>query len=305
MLARVGFKLSYLRAMRDDQDFHFGFSSKMEAVHGTFISGGKFMTLRYTNTAFGLFALGLIGLMPDARAAETAEAPQPGISADASAAIRQMSKALSADEFSFQARTIRVYQDDDGQPLHVFHTIKVFAHRPDQLAVHRTGDDGATDLFYDGKTVALFGANENKYARVNASNNIGGMLDEVSDRLNVDFPLADFLDVDPGKMFLSGVTSGKELGPVTIDGKPARHLFFSQAGGIELELWLDKTEQAAPQRLIVTYRLMPGQPSFIAEFSDWNFSPHLSDAEFVFAPPAGAKEVELQAAAPEKKENKQ
>jgi hypothetical protein len=260
------------------------------------------MTLRYTSTALGLISLGLMGLMPATRAAEAAEAPQPGISAAASAAIGQMSKTLSANEFSFQARTIRVYEDDSGQPFHIFHTMKVLVHRPDQLAVHRTGDDGVTDLYYDGKTVALFGANENKYARVDAPKNIDAMLDEVSDRLNVDFPLADLVDADPGKMFMSNVTSGRELDPVTIDGKPARHLFFSEAGGIDLEIWLDKTEQATPQRLIVTYRLLPGQPSFIAEFSDWKFSADLSDAEFVFQPPAGAKQVELQA--PQNKENK-
>jgi hypothetical protein len=48
--------------------------------------------------------------------------------------------------------------------------------------------------------------------------------------------------------------------------------------------------------------LLPGQPSFIAEFSDWNFSIHPADAEFVFQPPAGATRVEFQA--PEKKEDK-
>ena len=260
------------------------------------------MTLRYTSTALGLFAFGLIGLTAAGPAAEAADAVQPGISADAGAAILQMSKTLSANEFSFQARTIRVYQDDQGQPLHIFHTEKVVVRRPDRLVVRRTGDDGATDLYYDGKTVTLFKVNENKYARVDAPNTIEAMFDEVSDLLNVDFPLADFVDVDPGKMLLSDVTSGRELDPVTIDGKPARHLFFSQAGGIELEVWLDKTEQATPQRLIVTYRLLPGQPSFIAEFSDWNFSIHPADAEFVFQPPAGATRVELQA--PEKKEDK-
>jgi hypothetical protein len=77
------------------------------------------MTLRYTSTALGLFVFGLIGLASVGRAAEAADAPQPGISADAGAAILQMSKTLSANEFSFQARTIRVYQDDQGQPLHI------------------------------------------------------------------------------------------------------------------------------------------------------------------------------------------
>jgi hypothetical protein len=157
-------------------------------------------------------------------------------------------------------------------------------------------------MYYDGKTVTLYGVNENKYARAHAPNTIGAMFGEITDRLNVDFPLADFVDAEPGKMLMSDVTSGKELDPVTIDGKPARHLFFSHAGGVDLELWLDKTEQAAPERFIVTYRLLPGQPSFIAEFSDWNFSAHPADSEFVFRPPAGAKQVQLEAS--EKKETK-
>lgn len=251
------------------------------------------MKSRYARTAAGVFACGVVGLLSAARAAEPAGPAQPGISAEASAAVQQMSKTLSANEFSFQARTIRVYQDADGQPLHIFHSMKVVAHRPDRLAVKVTGDDGANDLFYDGKTVTVFGAAQNKYATIAAPNNIQATMDEVSERLGVEFPLADFLDSEPGKAFLSGVTSGKEVGTVTIDGQPYRHLFFSQAGGIELEVWLDKTEQAAPRRLIVTYRLLPGQPNFIAEFSDWNFSPHPSDADFVFRPPAGAQEIEL------------
>lgn len=253
------------------------------------------MTLRFTSTAFAAIALGLIGLTP-AQSAKAADAPQPGISADASAAIQQMNKTLSAKDFSFKARTIRVYQDEFDQPLHIFHTVNVLVRQPDHLAVHRTGDDGASDLFYDGKTVTIYGAKQNKYARAEAPGKIESMLDDVSDRLNVDFPFADFVAADPGKAFLSGVTSGRELAPVMIDGKPVRHLFFSQTGGVDLEVWLDKSEQATPERLVATYRLMPGQPSFIAEFSDWNFAAQPADADFVFQPPAGAKQVELQAA---------
>jgi hypothetical protein len=63
--------------------------------------------------------------------------------------------------------------------------------------------------------------------------------------------------------------------------------------GIELELWLSKNRQSLPRRLIVTYRTLPGQPNFIAEFSDWNLDIHPSDAEFVFQPPADASQVAL------------
>jgi hypothetical protein len=252
------------------------------------------MKVRYARTVASLLASGvmglILGLMPVARADDEGK---PGISAEASAAIQQMGKTLSANDFSFLTRTIRVYQDNDGQPLHIFHTIKVVAHRPDRLAVHRTGDDGENDLFYDGKTVSIFGATQKKYATVATANNIPAMLDDVSDRLNVDFPLADFLDKAPDKAFLSGVKSGRVVGTVTIDDKPYRHLFFSQAGGIDLEVWLDNTQQAVPKRLIITYRLLPGQPEFIAEFSDWNFSAHASDTDFAFQPPAGATKIEL------------
>jgi hypothetical protein len=117
-------------------------------------------------------------------------------------------------------------------------------------------------------------------------------------KLGVDFPLADFLTDNPDKSFLSGVTSGREINTVTIDGVPCRHLLFTQPPGIELEIWLEKNDKALPRRLVVTYRSEPGQPSVVAEFSDWNFSVHPSDADFAFQPPAGATQVELKPAKP-------
>ena len=117
--------------------------------------------------------------------------------------------------------------------------------------------------------------------------------------LEIDRP--DFLGEAPDKAFLTGVTSGRLVNTVTIDGAPYDHLFFSQPPGIELELWLSKNEQSLPRRLIVTYRSLPGQPNFIAQFSDWNFNIHPADADFAFQPPAGATQVELKpvaAAAP-------
>ena len=92
------------------------------------------------------------------------------------------------------------------------------------------------------------------------------------------------------------MTTGREVGTAMIDGKPTRHLLFTQTPGIELELWVDKDEKALPRRLIVTYRLLHGQPSFVAQFSDWKFNIHPTDAEFTFQPPAGAAKVELTAA---------
>jgi len=250
------------------------------------------MKFGYVGIAAGLFVGSLVGLVPATRAAETSKPAPAGISGEASAAMQRMAKTLSANDFSFQVRTIRVHLGDQGQPLHIFHNIKVTTHRPDRLAVQAVGDDGDNDLFYDGKTVSLVGLGGTKYVKVAAPDNTQAMLYDVSQRLNVDFPLADLLDPAPGTAILSDVTSGKEVGTSTIDGKPCEHLFFSQTGGIELEVWVDKSDQALLRRLIVTYRKLAGQPSFIAEFSNWNFSTH-PDADFTFQPPTGAKQIQL------------
>ena len=261
------------------------------------------MKLRYIATLGALVGGGVIGFLPVALPAAAPVKPaQPAISADASAALQRMGQTLRAEQMSFQARTIRVYAEPNGEPLHIFHRLKVTMHRPNRLLAEVSGDDGSSKLVFDGKTAIIYSAAQNKYASIAVpEGTIAGMLKEAVGRLGVDFPLADFLSDEPGKAFLTGVASGRVVNTVTIDGAPYDHLFFFQPPGIELELWVAKNEQSLPRRLIVTYRTLPGQPNFIAEFSDWNFNVQTPDADFTFQPPAGATQVELKpvaAAAP-------
>ena len=257
------------------------------------------MKLRYIAALGGLLAGAIIGLVPaNLGAAPPTKQAKPAISAEASAALLHMGESLRAEKFSFQARTIRVYAGPDGDPLHIFHTLKITVRRPNKLLAEVTGDDGSSKLLFDGKTAVLYSAAQNKYASIPVpEGTIEGMLKEAVGRLGVDFPLADFLSEAPSKAFLSGVTSGRVVNTVTINGAPYDHLFFSQPPGIDLELWLSKNEQALPARLIVTYRSLPGSPNFIALFSDWNFDIQPSDSEFAFEPPAGAEQVALKPAA--------
>jgi hypothetical protein len=259
----------------------------------TRISSGKGAVLA------GIIAAGTVALPLTVTAIYAAEPAKPGISEEASAALLRMGQTLRAEQFSFQARTIRVYSDAGGEPLHIFHAAKVTVHRPNRLLADMTGDDGSNKLCFDGKSLVVFSAEEKKYVSIPIpEGTIEGMLKEAVGRLGIDFPLADFLSEAPNKAFLTGVTSGRVVNTVTIEGAPYLHLFFSQPPGIELELWLSKNEQSLPRRLIVTYRSLPGMPNFIAEFSDWNFNIHPSDAEFAFQPPAGAEQVALKPAAP-------
>jgi hypothetical protein len=253
--------------------------------------------LKPLQRAAGLFVCAILGAMstiPPALAASPAA--KPAVSAEANAALEQMGKTLASKQFSFQARTLRVYADENGKFLHIGHTLKVLVRRPDRLRVDVTGDDGATQLYYDGSTLVVYGLEKNSYISVPAPNTIDKMMAEASRRMGIDFPLADFLSETPSKSLMSGVTASEVAHDVTIDGVPCRHLLFTQPPGIEIELWVEKTEQSLPRRLFVTYRSVPGQPNFIAEFSDWNLAAAATDADFVFKPPEGAKQVEPTAA---------
>ena len=247
------------------------------------------MEWRYRGVVAGMVAYGAISL---AFAAEPLPPGAAAISKEASDAIQQMGKTLT-NNVSFKARTMRVYQDGSGDFLHIVHAVNVITRKPDHLAVNVTGDDGASKLIYDGKEVSTIDETDNKYAQIAMSGDLNNVMEEVSDRLHIDFPLADFLTSDPAKSFLTGVTSGKEVDMVKIDGTPCRHLFFTQSGGTELELWVENNDRALPRRLVVTYRALPGQPNFIAELSDWNIGVKTEDFAFQFQPPPGATKVDL------------
>jgi len=201
-----------------------------------------------------------------------------------------MGKALLAKEFSFHARTIRVYENQGSEQLHIVHNFTVTVRRPDRLLISGTGDDGPRKLFYDGSTVVLAIGDGQQYASLPVPSTIQQMMYVIMGRFGVDFPLADFLTNAPDKAFLTGVTAGREVNTVTIDGVQCRHLVFFQPPGLELELWLEK-ERGLPLRLIVIDNSMPGRPNFVAEMSDWNFTEHSADVDFVFTPPAGARQI--------------
>ena len=223
-----------------------------------------------------------------------AQAPaEPGVSEEVRAILAQMGKTMQAQQFSFQAHTLRAYAGPNGELLHIAHAIKATIRRPDRVLVESTGDDGSAKLMYDGKTLVVYNAVQKQYAKVPAPDTIQGMLDVMTEKMGIDFPLADLLSDDPETSMIAGVTSGGQVGMATIDGVECRHLFFLQPPDVELELWLENNDKALPRRVFVTYTSLPGRPTFIAELSDWNLAVHPADAEFVFQPPAGVTEVQM------------
>jgi hypothetical protein len=252
--------------------------------------------LRYASVVAALVAGTAIGAMAGIVAsARAADPPAAAINDEASAALARTSKTLTATQFSFRSRTMLAYAGPNGELLHIVHAAKTVVRRPDRLMAEVTGDDGSSKMIYDGKTLVVYGVDQKKYASIPAPGKIDDMLNVAENRMGIDFPLADLLTDDPDKSLLSGINSGGQVGVTTIDGVLCRHFFFNQSPDLELELWLEDNDRSLPRRVVVTYRSLPGHPTFVAELSDWNFSVRPTDAEFGFQPPAGVVQVELTA----------
>ena len=236
-------------------------------------------------TLTGLAAVGGVG------ASFAAEPTQSGVSSEVSQIVQQMGTALSQENIEFKAKTLRVYEDKDGDYLHIGHNMNVEVHRPDRVAIVSNGDDGTTKFFYDGKEAAVLDVADNRYVQVPFTGDLQAMFEAVSERAGVDTPLADLLSGDPAKSFMSGVIAAKLAGTDNVDGVRTKHLHFTQSGATEMELWVD--DNNLPRRLILTYRALPGTPNFVAEFSAWNFQNHPTDAAFEFQPPAGATKLNV------------
>jgi hypothetical protein len=257
------------------------------------------MRLPHLARVAALAVIAAFGLPPASTSVTlAADQMKPKVSDEAAAVLLKMGQTLRSDRFSFKADTMRVYADTDETPLHIFHNMTVTVSRPNRLLVDLHGDDGAEKLIYDGKVLTLFSPTANKYTSIPAPTqgaSIEVTMDDAMKRFGIDMPLADLLAEAPNKAFLSGVTFGRVVNTVTIDGAEYLHLYFVQPPGIGLELWVEKSDRALPRRLIVTYYKLPDQPNFVAKFSDWNFDIHPTDTDFAFEPPAGATQVPIKA----------
>jgi hypothetical protein len=83
-----------------------------------------------------------------------------------------------------------------------------------------------------------------------------------------------------------------------IHGTPAHHL-AGRTETVDYQVWIGEGAQPLPVRAVLTYKNAEGQPEFRAQFSDWNLSPEVRDAQFAFTPPEGAQKIAFLAQLPQ------
>jgi hypothetical protein len=78
-------------------------------------------------------------------------------------------------------------------------------------------------------------------------------------------------------------------------GGPTRHI-VGKTSTVDFQLWITVGDRPAPLRAVLTYKNVPGQPQFRAQFTDWNFDSKPADSLFTFTPAPGVKKIPFAAA---------
>lgn len=163
--------------------------------------------------------------------------------------------------------------------------------RPDRLRVDVERSDGEQGMvLFDGKAITAFKAGDNVYATVEKPGTLDGALVYLVRDLQLTLPLARMFHTGLPQQFEQLVQSVEYVETDTLFGVSADHLAVRTAE-VDCQFWIAQGGQPVPLRVVLTYKEVPGQPRFWANFSDWNLAPETAADRFVFTPPAGAEKV--------------
>jgi len=257
------------------------------------------MKIQLLLTAIMLPALALFGCASpptDQPAASTAPAvpvvsPEPAVKPQPRDVLKQMAAYLrSIDRFTVRVeKTTELILPTD-QRLHADQTAEIAIQKPNRLRVNYFNLSGGRQLFYDGKTFALYTPERNVYASATAPSTLDATFDLLEDRYRLSMPVADLLFADPQSRLVQNLKSETYVGRILIRGVVCHHLAF-QTPEVDWEIWIEDSPRPLPHRLVLTDKSVVGSPEMAATLTDWNVAPQFATDLFTFNPPPNAEKI--------------
>ncbi len=211
---------------------------------------------------------------------------------DADAALRSMSDKLSAaDQFRFEGSRVVDPELAPGRGVVRRARVEGAVVRPDKLAGKSVGGGTTRRFIYDGRNVTLHDVEMNHYATVAGARSIDRTIDKITERWDFNPPMADLLVSDPYCSLTRGVTSGRLVGREVVGGARCKHI-SATGEEVDWDLWLAESDDL-PRKFRITFKNRAGRPAVELRIHRWDLDPELDAGQFVFAPPAGAQEIEM------------
>jgi len=194
--------------------------------------------------------------------------------------------------FTFKTTTSLEVLSPAGQMINYFSDAEVAVHRPDKLAVKKSGDGPAHDVYYDGKTFAAVDVKKGVYAQMDAPPTIDALISVVEEKTGMHFPYADILVSDVYRAVSTGLTHAYWVGRTTVDGFECDHVALA-GPAFEAQLWIGPDKDPLPRRMAITYMALERQPRFMVKFTAWNLKAKLPAHRFEFKKPADVQRIDF------------
>jgi len=163
--------------------------------------------------------------------------------------------------------------------------------RPDKLRAHRISGHADVAMFYDGKSVTIYGKHINGYAQLEAKENVDQLIHSLREGHGAALPGADLLLSNSYELLVVGIMEAKYIGPAIIDGVECEHLTFRNFD-TDWQLWVEAGKQPVPRRMVVTSKTMNSAPQYTLRIKSWETGVEMLPSDFIFTPPADAKKLD-------------
>jgi hypothetical protein len=167
------------------------------------------------------------------------------------------------------------------------------------LRVETTESDGDHNtLVFDGTTISFAHGAQKVYATASATGTVDDAVKHFVQKLRMRIPLALMYVSNLSEEFEQRVESATYVEYSTQFDVPCHHV-AARTANVDFQVWVAAGREPLPRRVVITYTSEQGEPQFWANFTNWNLSPSVSEAMFVFTPPQGAEKIPFLAELPQ------
>jgi hypothetical protein len=219
---------------------------------------------------------------------------------DAKTILMNMAEFLAkAPRFSVNLKNSYEVLQESGQKIEFDESRRITVSRPNRLRVEVEHSDGEKhQVLYDGKEITTFSPTQNVYAQVSKPGGIDAAVTYFLKDLRMRLPLAVLLLSRLPDELERRTQSLDYVEKSVVDGMPVHHL-AGRTETVDYQVWIQSGTQPLPLRVALTYKNAEGNPSFRAQFLDWNLAPETQDQQFAFTPPEGARKISFLAQLPQ------
>ena len=159
--------------------------------------------------------------------------------------------------------------------------------RPDKLHAHRWGGYSDVELFFDGKTVSVFGKSSNGYAQFDGPTTVDQLIEALRMGHGVALPGADLLLSNAFDVLVADIMEAKHIGRGVIGGRECEHLAFRNFD-TDWQLWVEVGDTPMPCKMVITSKTLNGAPQYTVHVNKWDTDTVPAPDAFMFTPPVGA-----------------